>query len=336
MSTQVVAATNITKYYPLRTGFLDRMTRKEELRVHAVDGVSLEIGANETLGLVGESGSGKTTLGRVLLMLERPTAGTVTFYGEDITRLAGENLRQLRKKMQVVFQNPNSSLDPRMRAKDLISEPLKAFSEVGKETIEESVLRALEAVSLSNDCLTRFPHEFSGGQKQRIAIARALVLNPQFVVLDEPTSALDASVQAQILNLLRGIQENRRLSYLFITHNVNVVKYMADRIAVMYSGELIEIGETKEVLERSLHPYSLSLISSIPQPDPRRRLQIVPPKGETPSSVNPPSGCRFNPRCPYAETICKTSRPSLREIKPGHWSACHFAEKFVDPIVTNS
>ncbi len=330
MKETILEAKQIVKHFPLRRDFLDRFSRKEASKVRAVDGVSLSVDVNETLGLVGESGSGKTTLGRIVLMLERPTLGQVFFKGKEITELNGEELRQIRKKVQVVFQNPNSSLDPRQRVKDIISEPLRAFKEGREHSIEDSVLNVLDAVGLPEDGLMRFPHEFSGGQRQRIAIARALVLNPEFIVLDEPTSALDSSVQAQILNLLRKIQQELGLSYLFITHNVNVVKYMADRIAVMYSGKLAEVGETREVLERPLHPYTSALISSIPQPDPEDRLQTVNLKGEVPSTVNPPSGCRFHPRCPYAEEICRTAEPQLREIKKGHWSACHFAEQFAE------
>jgi peptide/nickel transport system ATP-binding protein len=329
----ILEAKKVEKHFPLRRGILDRFSRSEALKVRAVDDVGLSVGVDETLGLVGESGSGKTTLGRVVLLLEKPTSGQILFRGEDITNLRGEELRQIRKKMQIVFQNPNSSLDPRQRAKDIISEPLRAFKEKRERSIEDSVLHVLEAVGLPQDGLMRFPHEFSGGQRQRIAIARALVLNPEFLVLDEPTSALDSSVQAQILNLLRKLQEELGLSYLFITHNVNVVKYMADRIAVMYSGKLAEIGETREVLEHPLHPYTSALISAIPKADPEDRTERVNLKGEVPSSVQPPSGCRFHPRCPYAKEICSESEPELREVRRGHWSACHFAEEFTEGAV---
>jgi oligopeptide/dipeptide ABC transporter ATP-binding protein len=234
----------------------------------------------------------------------------------------------MRKKMQMVFQNPNSSLDPRQRIKDILAEPLKAFRQHRNEEIKEIVLRVLGAVGLPEDGMMRFPHEFSGGQRQRVAIARALVLNPEFIILDEPTSALDSSVQAQILNLLRKLQDEFDLSYLFITHNVNVVKYMADRVAVMYCGKVVEVGETQQLLERPLHPYTMTLIASIPKPDPDDRLQAMTLKGEIPSSVNPPSGCRFHPRCPYAKEVCRTTEPELREIETSHWSACHFAEEF--------
>lgn len=327
---EIVVVEDLVKYFPLGSGLLDRVRWKEALKVHAVDGVTFGLQHNETLGLVGESGSGKTTLGRIVLMLDKPTAGKVVFDGQTISELRGEALRQTRRKMQIVFQNPNSSLDPRARVKDIISEPLRAFKDSDKDSVNDSLIRVLDAVNLPQDSLVKFPHEFSGGQKQRIAIARALVLNPEFVVLDEPTSALDSSIQAQILNLLRRLQDQLNLSYLFISHNVGVVKYMADRTAVMYSGKLVEVGKTREVLERPLHPYTIALISSVPHLDPGRKMEGVPPGGELPSAVNPPAGCRFNPRCPYAEEVCRTKEPELREVIPGHFSACHFAENFIE------
>ena len=326
----ILEAKDLKKYYNVRSGVTDRLMGREKLWVRAVDDVTFSVGRNETLGLVGESGSGKTTLGRTVLMLQRPTAGQVLFDGKDITKLKGEQLRKIRRDMQIVFQNPMSSLDPRQRLKDIVLEPLMAFKESRNETEIRSLLSAaLKSVGLPEDAMMRFPHEFSGGQRQRIAIARALIVNPRFIVLDEPTSALDSSIQTQILNLLRRIQEERKLSYLFISHNVNVVKYMAERMAVMYSGKIVEIGKVRDVLESPLHPYTLALISSVPQPDPDKKIaseeQV---KGEIPSAVRVPSGCRFHPRCPYAEEICKTTEPELLEVKMGHWSACHFADSF--------
>ena len=326
----IVEAKDLKKYYNVRSGVTDRLMGREKLWVRAVDNVTFSVGRNETLGLVGESGSGKTTLGRTVLILQRPTAGQVLFDGKDITQLKGEHLRKIRRDMQIVFQNPMSSLDPRQRLKDIVLEPLRAFKESRNETEIRSLLSAaLRSVGLPEDSVMRFPHEFSGGQRQRIAIARALIVNPRFIVLDEPTSALDSSIQTQILNLLRRIQEERKLSYLFISHNVNVVKYMAERMAVMYSGKIVEVGKVRDVLESPLHPYTLALISSVPQPDPDKKIaseeQV---KGEIPSAVRVPSGCRFHPRCPYAEEICKTTEPELLEVKMGHWSACHFAESF--------
>jgi oligopeptide/dipeptide ABC transporter ATP-binding protein len=319
----------LVKYFPVRGSFSDQIRRKPRLHVRAVDGVSLSIAPNETLGVVGESGSGKTTLGRTVLMLERPTSGTITFRGETISSLKGEQLRQLRKRMQIVFQNPYSSLDPRARAKDIIAEPLRAFGR-SKRDIDEEVARVLAAVSLPEDSVFRFSHEFSGGQRQRIAIARALVLSPEFVVLDEPTSALDSSVQAQILNLLRKIQDELGLSFMLITHNVDVVKYMAHRVSVMYSGKLVEVGDTRSVLQSPLHPYTLLLVASVPKPDPTKKVGETTLIGEIPSAVNPPAGCRFNPRCPYAQDVCRREEPLLREVTPGRWSACHFAEELKD------
>ncbi len=328
-SNSLLTVENLVKHFALHSSFIERIQEHKKLEVHAVDGVTFTIGKNETLGLVGESGSGKTTVGRTVLMLERPTSGNVVFDGELISELKGEQLRRIRKKMQIVFQNPNSSLDPRARVRDIISEPLRANKRISEKEIEESVQLVIAAVNLSEDSLNRFPHEFSGGQRQRIAIARSLVINPKFIVLDEPTSALDSSVQAQILNLLQKIQLDLKISYLFITHNVNVVKYMADRIAVMYSGKLVETGSVREVLEHPLHPYTSALIMAVPQPDPENRTKFVPLRGEVPSAISPPNGCRFNPRCPYAEDICRREEPELREMMPGHWSACHFSEKFL-------
>jgi oligopeptide/dipeptide ABC transporter ATP-binding protein len=318
----LVEVKNLKKYFPVRSGISNPLRPGRGPQIRAVDGVSFTVGREESLGLVGESGSGKTTLGRAVLMLEEPTYGQILFNGLDITSLRGEDLRQLRKKMQVVFQNPNSSLDPRQRMKDIISEPLRAFKESLTTSIESTVSEVVAAVGLPGDGSMRFPHEFSGGQRQRIAIARALVLNPELIVLDEPTSALDASVQAQILNLLRRIQAQFGLSYLFITHNVNVVKYMADRVAVMYAGKLVEIGSTREVLEQPIHPYTVALISSVPDPDPETSLRYVPLKGEVPSALNPPAGCRFHPRCEHAKEICRTTEPQLAQVQ-GRYVACH-------------
>jgi len=327
LSEEFLKIENLVKFFPAAHSFLDRVRGMEGLQVHAVDDVSFTIAKKETLGLVGESGSGKTTLGRTVLMLEPRNSGRITFRGVTISDIAGEELRQYRKKMQIVFQDPYSSLDPRARVMDIIAEPLRAFGEK-KQTIEEAVKRVAAEVNLPTDSLTRFPHEFSGGQRQRIAIARAIVINPEFIVLDEPTSALDSSVQAQILNLLRQIQEELGLTYLLITHNVGVVRYMANRIAVMYCGKLVEIGSTREVLEHPLHPYTSALITSIPEPDPTKRMDEVPVTGDVPSTINPPQGCRFNPRCRYARDRCRTEEPSLRHISTGHWAACHFAEDF--------
>lgn len=327
---QALQVRNLVKYFALRRGVGERLLRKEQLKVRAVDDVTFEIAATETLGLVGESGSGKTTLGRTVLRLENPTSGQVVLFGQDVTKLKGGILRKARRDMQIVFQNPTTSLDPRQRVRDILSEPLQAFHETRGEHLEQQVESALEAVRLPSETLSRFPHEFSGGQRQRISIARALMLNPRFLILDEPTSALDSSVQAQVLNLLRALQQDRKLTYLFITHNVSVVRYMADRIAVMYSGKIVEIGATRDVLEAPLHPYTIALISSIPEPDPEKKINPLGLAGEVQSAIHVPSGCRFHPRCPYAENLCQETEPELREIKTGHMVACHFAEKFSD------
>jgi len=328
MTENILQVKNLVKYFPVSHSILARVMRRTALQVHAVDDVSLTIAKNETLGLVGESGSGKTTFGRTVLMLERRTSGTITFQDQTISEMKGDELRAFRKKMQIVFQDPYSSLDPRTRVNDIIAEPLRAFG-TRKDAEKETVKRVATAVNLPIDGLSRFPHEFSGGQRQRIAIARAMVLEPQFIVLDEPTSALDSSVQAQILNLLRKMQEQLGLTYLLITHNVGVVRYMANRMTVMYCGKLVEMGSTREVLEQPLHPYTVALISSIPQPDPTKRVKTMPVTGEVPSAVNPPRGCRFNPRCRHVQDKCRVIEPALREILPGHWAACHFAEEFI-------
>jgi len=331
---ELLLVEDLTKYFPLESTILDRVLGRRTLNVHAVDAVTFALHRNETLGLVGESGSGKTTLGRTILMLERPTSGKIIFDSQEISGLKESELRKIRREMQIVFQNPVSSLDPRMRVKDIVTEPLRAFRDFDGKSADEAVNRVLEAVKLPEDSLTKFPHEFSGGQKQRIAIARALVLNPKFLVLDEPTSALDSSIQAQILNLLRALQDDYKLSYLFITHNINIVKFTSDRIAVMYMGKLVEVGETKDVLEHPLHPYTLALIVSVPRLDPDKKIERPPLHGEVSSMINPPAGCRFNPRCPYAQEICMTTEPEFREVVTGHFSACHFAEKLLQASPT--
>lgn len=330
MSSSILEVRNLAKYYPVRGAIASAVVKREKLWVKAVDEVSFTLGFNETLGLVGESGSGKTTLGRAVLMLDAPTRGEILFKGESITKLKGEALRLKRREMQIVFQDPMSSLDPRQRLRDIVLEPLDAFQKYNKNIDQiKRLSETLASVGLPEDNLMRFPHQFSGGQRQRIAIARALILNPEFIVLDEPTSALDSSIQTQILNLLRRIQEERKLSYLFISHNVNVVKYMADRIAVMYCGKIIEVGRTRDVVENPLHPYTIALIASVPEPDPEKSINEKPLQGEIPSPVNVPPGCRFHPRCPYAKEICKTTQPELLQAETGHWSACHFAGDFV-------
>ena len=322
----ILEVENLVKHYPIPLGVMDSLSKKERQRVRAVDGVSFELHPNETLGLVGESGSGKSTLGRAVLMLDPPTSGKVSFRDTVISDLRGESLRLMRKEMQFVFQNPDSSLDPRQRVRDILLEPVTAFQLQKTKDVQNMLENSLRLVGLPPDSLGMLPHQFSGGQRQRIAIARALILEPKLIVLDEPTSALDSSVQAQILNLLQTLQEEFGLTYLFISHNINVVRYMADRIAVLYAGKIVEIGNTKDVLENPLHPYTSVLISSVPAPDTNQDTAKIRVEGESPSPVNPPSGCRFHPRCKYAESICSTHEPELKEVNEKHWTSCHFAE----------
>jgi len=291
-----------------------------------LDDVSFDVLEFETLGVVGESGCGKTTLARTLLLLTLPTSGSILFGGVDITKLPRRELRQLRSKMQIVFQDPISSLDPRMRVRDIVAEPLVGLGERNRQTTHAKVSSILEKVGLSPDAMNRFPHQFSGGQRQRIGIARALVCNPRLLILDEPTSALDASIQAQVLTLIRDLKHEFGLSSIFISHNINVVCYMSDRIAVMYAGEIVEIGPTKEILNVPSHPYTQTLLSSVPTLDPERRRGESKVLGEPPSPLNPPPGCRFHPRCPYASEKCRTTKPERTVVAPDHWAACHLLE----------
>jgi oligopeptide/dipeptide ABC transporter ATP-binding protein len=322
----ILTVQNLKKYYPIRSSFFYAIRKRDKRWVRAVDNVSLNIDDGETLGLIGESGSGKTTLGRTITLLQLPTSGEIIFKGQDLTKLNPKKLRLMRKKIQIVFQNPTSSLDPRQRVKKIVSEPLRAFGGHESPDVVDRIIRILDDVGLSKDSINKFPHEMSGGQRQRISIARSLILGPELIVLDEPTSALDSSVQGQILNLLRKIQEERKLSYLFITHNVNVVKYMADRVAVMYAGKIVEIGTARDVLERPLHPYTSALIASVPKPDPEAKREQRRVKTNIPLASGIFESCRYNLHCKYAEEICRKEEPKLREIKNLHWAACHFAD----------
>lgn len=317
--------TGLVKWFPIRGGLLGRV----KANVKAVNGVSFSIRKGETFGLVGESGSGKSTIGRCILRLLDPTSGNVEIDGTDIAQFKPKKLRPFRRRMQIVFQDPYASLDPRQTVKGALVEAMKASGAVRDSTTAAATAKELiTRVGLNVDHLNRFPHEFSGGQRQRIAVARALATNPEFIVLDEPTSFLDVSVQAQILNLLKGLQKEFNLTYLFISHNLAVVEHMSDRIGVMYLGEIMEIGKREEVYKRPKHPYTYALMNAIPIPDPSVPRAEALLKGDVPSALNPPKACVFNTRCPYAKQECFEKKPPLREVGDDHWVSCHFAEQF--------
>jgi peptide/nickel transport system ATP-binding protein len=316
----LIETIHLSKYFPIAGGFLSRHRKF----VKAVDDVSLGILQGEVLAVVGESGCGKTTLARMIMHVLKPTSGVVRLEGQQVNDRKRDNARMFRRNVQAVFQDPESSLDPRYNVLDIVAEPLTSFNRIPQEEIKKRVAETLEAVGLGSEFMYRRPKQMSGGQKQRVSIARAIVLNPKLVVLDEPTSALDASVQAQLLGLFLQLQEKFNLSYLLITHNIAVAKYLADRIAVMYCGGIVECGGIKEVINEPLHPYTQTLISSTPTPNPwKRNLLEVEVAGEVPSAINPPTGCSFHPRCPHALQICSSKRPSLQEIANGHFAACH-------------
>jgi oligopeptide transport system ATP-binding protein len=314
---------NLTKYFPVsQRSFFGRETEV----VHAVDGVSFDIRRGETLGLVGESGCGKSTTGRTILQLYRPTSGSVVFDGVDLAKLKRNELRKFRRKMQIIFQDPYASLNPRLTVGGIISDPLwvNRVSQSKKE-IEDHVRELLELVQLNPAFINRYPHEFSGGQRQRIGVARALALRPELIVCDEPISALDVSIQAQVINLLEDLQKQFNLTYLFIAHDLSMVRHICDRVAVMYLGVIVEITERNEFYYNPLHPYTKALLSAVPIPDPKvesdRKRTIL--TGEVPSPVHPPPGCHFHTRCPIAQPICAQVQPEMREILPGHFTACH-------------
>jgi len=314
-------------HFPIYRGLI----RKQVGAVRAVDGVSFDIKRGETLGLVGESGSGKSTTGRAILQLRRPTSGNVQFEGTDLVQLKGEELRKMRRKMQMIFQDPYASLNPRMTVGEIIGEPLLVHNVASEAEATARVKQLLEVVKLNPSFSTRYPHEFSGGQRQRIGIARALALQPSFIVCDEPISALDVSIQAQVVNLLEELQEQFNLTYLFIAHDLSMVRHISDRVAVMYLGVIMELASRDEIYLKPLHPYTQALLSAVPIPDPvadskRHRVLL---QGDIPSPVNPPSGCRFRTRCPIAEQICAEVQPEFRELRPGHFTACHFSERFL-------
>jgi oligopeptide transport system ATP-binding protein len=307
-------------------GFFDKITggSGERRVVKAVDGVSFDIKEGETLGLVGESGCGKSTLGKALLRLTPITGGKAIYRGKDIAHMNETQMREQRKNLQMIFQDPYASLNPRMTVGNIIGEPIRTFGLANGSSVEKMVQDLMETVGLSRRFIKRYPHEFSGGQRQRIGIARALALNPEFIVADEPISALDVSIQAQIMNLMDELQKEKNLTYLFISHDLRAVRHVADRVAVMYLGEIVELAEGKDIYDQPLHPYSKALISAVPVPDPeieakRKRVILT---GDVPSPINPPSGCHFHTRCPYAIDDCKRVEPELVEIKPNHFASC--------------
>ena len=309
---------NLKTYYPIKGGFFKRTVGN----VKAVDDVSFTIGKGETLGLVGESGCGKSTTGRTILRLLSPTSGKIIFDGKDITNLSGKDLRLARKDFQMVFQDPYASLNPKQMVGDIVSEPIRNFSNKSLKDLKDEVMSLLKRVGLPEDAYYKYPHEFSGGQRQRIGIARALALKPKLIIADEPVSALDVSVQSQVLNLLKELQDEFDLTFLFIAHDLSVVKHMSDRIGVMYLGNLVELADKDSLYSEPLHPYTQALISAIPEPDPRKRKERIVLQGDVPSPANPPTGCPFHTRCPVAKEECSKVKPTLKEVKPGHQVAC--------------
>jgi oligopeptide/dipeptide ABC transporter ATP-binding protein len=317
----LVEVRNLVKHFPITGGVFLR----EVAAVKAVDGVDLTIKEGETVGLVGESGCGKSTLGRLILRLEEPTSGDILFQGESILGYDHRKMRTLRKEMQIIFQDPFSSLNPRKNVAHIVGEPLYVHGMNNRREREARVLELLEVVGLKREHMRRYPHQFSGGQRQRIGVARALALNPKLIICDEAVSALDVSIQAQVINLLEDLQDEFGLTYLFISHALSVVQHISDRVAVMYLGKIVETAESDSLYREPLHPYSQALLSAAPVPDPRRKRERIVLPGDVPSPISPPPGCRFHTRCLYAEPSCKEQEPALREIKEGHFAACFFA-----------
>jgi len=329
MPEPLIKAINVKKYFPVRMSFIRSLKGEEQKWVKAVDDISIDIYPKEILGLAGESGSGKTTFGRTLIRLIEPTAGSVIYKNVDIFKLKGSELKNYRRKLQIIFQDPYDSINPRLTIRDVVAEGLLVNKLVSKDKVDEAVASALEDVKLTppEEFINRYPHELSGGQRQRVAIARALVLKPDFIVADEPVSMLDVSIRAEVLNVMLDLKEKYGITFLFITHDLALAKHMSDRIAVMYLGKLVELADSEKLIDNPLHPYTQALIAAIPIPDPTAKKAEVKIKGEIPSPINPPPGCRFHPRCPYVFDRCKVEEPKLKEVEPGHFVACHLYDK---------
>jgi len=312
----------LTVHYPVRKGIFGRVTGQ----VHAADEVSFSIAEGETLGLVGESGCGKSSTAKAILKLVDPTAGEIVWRGQRIESLTAAGMRPIRRELQAVFQDPYSSLNPRMRAADIVAEPIRNFESASKDEIGSRVAALFDRVGLRADQMVKYPYEFSGGQRQRLGIARALAPRPRLIVCDEPVSALDVSVQAQVINLLMNLQDEFGLSYLFVAHDLAVVEHISHRVAVMYLGRIVELAETEAIFARPQHPYTVALLSAVPVPDPKIARKRIILSGDVPSPVNPPAGCRFHTRCPHVEARCRTEVPAMKEVAPGHFAACHLRD----------
>ena len=319
----ILEVRHLRKCFPLKKTFTGKVTRE----LVAVDDVSFKLMPGETLGIVGESGCGKTTTGRAILKLHEPSGGRIIFNGEDITDFDSRKMRSIRRDMQIIFQYPYSSLPPRSTVGGILSEPVEVHKIVPKDQVKDYVLELMDKCGLRDYYYERYPHEFSGGQRQRICIARALSVNPKLVICDEPVSALDVSIQAQIINLLKKLQREMNLAYVFISHDLSVVKFISDKIGVMYLGAMMEFGTKEAIFTNPLHPYTKALFSAVPNPDPTAKTERIKLEGDIPSPANPPKGCRFHTRCPYAKEICKHITPEYREYEPGHFAACHLLEE---------
>jgi peptide/nickel transport system ATP-binding protein len=327
----LVEVHDLKKYFPVQSGLLEQVLSGRKDNVRAVDGVSFNIKRGEVFGLAGESGSGKSTIGRLVIGLLKPTEGTVCFDGIDLNSLKSEDLRKLRRRMQVIFQDPMASLNPRMTLGDSVSHGLKIHYPEKRESYQEITKRIFEKVGLSpaEFFISKYPHQISGGQRQRAVIARALITNPDLILADEPIAMADVSVRALLLDLMIQLKNELNLTYLFITHDLATAKYICDRIAILYLGKIVETAPLRAIYSHPVHPYTQALLAAVPVPNPKERRTQPMPKGEIPNPINPPSGCRFHPRCPIAEDICSKEEPQLIEIKPDHWSACHFSERFL-------